>query len=107
MAGGGNGSMLGGTAEESADGEVMDDGEKFDRLEVERVMSQDPDSLAFHNAAKNVFRRTTVSPLSPLFPLSPLSPLSPRSLLTPLAFLALLFLFVSRSRASAVVRPYK
>jgi len=58
--GGGNGSMLGGTAEESADGEVMDDGEKFDRLEVERVMSQDPDSLAFHNAAKNVFRRTTV-----------------------------------------------
>ena len=103
MAGGGDGSMLGGTAEESADGEVMDDGEKFDRLEVERVMSQDPDSLAFHNAAKNVFRRTTVSPFSPL---SPLSPLSPRSLLTPLAFLALLFLFVTRSRASAVVRPY-
>ena len=103
MAGGGDGSMLGGTAEESADGEVMDDGEKFDRLEMERVMSQDPDSLAFHNAAKNVFRRTTVSPFSPL---SPLSPLSPRSLLTPLAFLALLFLFVSRSRASAVVRPY-
>ena len=104
MAGGGDGSMLGGTAEESADGEVMDDGEKFDRLEVERVMSQDPDSLAFHNAAKNVFRRTTVSPFSPL---SPLSPLSPRSLLSPLAFLALLSLFVTRSRASAVVRPYK
>jgi hypothetical protein len=23
-------------------------------------MSEDPDSLAYHNAAKNVFRRTTV-----------------------------------------------
>ena len=47
-------------ADVTADGEMMDDGEKFDRLEVERVMAEDPDSLAYHNAAKNVFRRTTV-----------------------------------------------
>ena len=33
-------SMMGGGADVSADGEVMDDGEKFDRLEVERVMAQ-------------------------------------------------------------------
>lgn len=42
------------------DGEELDDGEKFDRLEVERVMMEAPDSLAYHNAAKNVFRKTTV-----------------------------------------------
>eukprot|EP00960_Hanusia_phi_P017707 521426-Hanusia_phi.AAC.2 len=53
---------------DTVDGEVMDDAEKFDRLEVsdvekagllttrqvERVMAEDPDSLAYHNAAKNV-----------------------------------------------------
>ncbi|KAJ1476829.1 hypothetical protein T484DRAFT_1823470 [Baffinella frigidus] len=42
------------------DGEVMDDGEKFDQLEVARVMAEDPESLAFHNASKNVFRKTAV-----------------------------------------------
>ena len=42
------------------DGEELDDGENFDRLEVERVMMEAPDSLAYHNAAKNVFRKTTV-----------------------------------------------
>mmetsp|Transcript_12708 Transcript_12708/g.19993 ORF Transcript_12708/g.19993 Transcript_12708/m.19993 type:complete len:403 (+) Transcript_12708:2-1210(+) len=46
--------------DEQEDGEVMDDGEKFDRLEVERVMSEDPESLAYHKAAKNVFRKTQV-----------------------------------------------
>jgi len=45
---------------DTVDGEVMDDAEKFDRLEVERVMAEDPDSLAYHNAAKNVFRKTGV-----------------------------------------------
>ena len=34
-----NESMMGGGADVSAEGEVMDDGEKFDRLEVERVMA--------------------------------------------------------------------
>jgi kinesin family protein 6/9 len=58
--GGVDDSAIGGAGGVSAEGEVMDDGEKFDRLEVERVMSEDPDSLAYHNAAKNVFRRTTV-----------------------------------------------
>ena len=51
---------MAGGGDTSVDGEVLDDAEKFDRLEVERVMSEDPDSLAYHNAAKNVFRRTTV-----------------------------------------------
>ena len=37
-----NESMMGGGADVSAEGEVMDDGEKFDRLEVERVMAQVP-----------------------------------------------------------------
>ena len=37
-----NESIMGGGADVSADGEVMDDGEKFDRLEVERVMAQVP-----------------------------------------------------------------
>ena len=29
-------------------------------LQVERVMTEDPESLAYHNAAKNVFRKTGV-----------------------------------------------
>jgi len=53
-----DGALPGADADE--DGEVMDDGEKFDRLEVERVMAEDPESLAFHKAAKNVFRKTAV-----------------------------------------------
>lgn len=44
----------------TADGEVMDDAEKFDRMEVERVITEDPESLAYHNAAKHVFRKSTV-----------------------------------------------
>ena len=28
------------------------------RLEVEKVMAEDPDSLAYHKAAKNVLRKT-------------------------------------------------
>lgn len=29
-------------------------------FQVERVMTEDPESLAYHNAAKNVFRKTNV-----------------------------------------------
>jgi len=36
------------------DGDVLDDGEAFDRLEMERVASQDPDSLAYFNAQKRM-----------------------------------------------------
>jgi kinesin family member 6/9 len=42
--------------------DVLDNGEMFERLEVERVMEKDPDSLAFHNATKNVRGRHAVQP---------------------------------------------
>ena len=34
------------------DADQLDDGEQFDRLEIERVMAEDPDSVAFFKAAK-------------------------------------------------------
>jgi len=33
--------------------EVLDDGEQFDRLERDRVMDKDPDSISYYNAQKN------------------------------------------------------
>jgi kinesin family protein 6/9 len=38
-------------------GEVLDIGEKFDRLQMERMALEDPDSLPFYNAKKNSDRR--------------------------------------------------
>lgn len=37
--------------------DVMDIGEKFDRLQLERMSQEDPDSLPFYNARKNTERR--------------------------------------------------
>ena len=34
------------------DGEPLDDGEAFDLQQMERVIAEDPESLAFHNARK-------------------------------------------------------
>ena len=36
------------------EGDVLDDGEAFDRMEMEKVASQDPDSLAYFNAQKRM-----------------------------------------------------
>ncbi|KAJ3332232.1 Kinesin-like protein kif9 [Blyttiomyces sp. JEL0837] len=41
--------------------DVMDIGEKFDRLQMERMSQEDPDSLPFYNARKNTERRTLKS----------------------------------------------
>lgn len=38
-------------------GEVLDYGEQFERMEMERIVSQDPDSLSFYNATKSVANR--------------------------------------------------
>ena len=38
----------------------MDIGEKFDRLQMERMSLEDPDSLPFYNAKKNSDRRNVV-----------------------------------------------
>lgn len=38
----------------AGDGEVLDDGEIFDNLEMQRVMEDDPESLAYFNAKKNI-----------------------------------------------------
>ncbi|KAI8842107.1 hypothetical protein BC829DRAFT_304949 [Chytridium lagenaria] len=38
--------------------DVMDIGEKFDRLQIERMSQEDPDSLPYYNARKNTERRT-------------------------------------------------
>ncbi|KAI9361218.1 P-loop containing nucleoside triphosphate hydrolase protein [Zopfochytrium polystomum] len=37
--------------------DVMDIGEKFDRLQVERMSQEDPDSLPYYNARKNTERK--------------------------------------------------
>ncbi|KAI8614007.1 P-loop containing nucleoside triphosphate hydrolase protein [Chytriomyces sp. MP71] len=55
--GGGIGS---GVAEEGFGGfgeDVMDIGEKFDRLQLEKMSQEDPDSLPYYNARKNTERR--------------------------------------------------
>ncbi|KAJ3301978.1 Kinesin-like protein kif9 [Kappamyces sp. JEL0829] len=39
--------------------DVLDIGEKFDRLQMERMSLEDPDSLPFYNAKKNSDRRVT------------------------------------------------
>ncbi|KAJ3144872.1 Kinesin-like protein kif9 [Irineochytrium annulatum] len=39
--------------------DVMDIGEKFDRLQIERMSQEDPDSLPYYNARKNTERRNT------------------------------------------------
>jgi hypothetical protein len=35
----------------------MDDQERFDRMEAERIAAEDPESLAFYNARKTVRER--------------------------------------------------
>eukprot|EP00469_Lotharella_globosa_P014891 CAMPEP_0167822014 /NCGR_PEP_ID=MMETSP0112_2-20121227/7198_1 /TAXON_ID=91324 /ORGANISM="Lotharella globosa, Strain CCCM811" /LENGTH=647 /DNA_ID=CAMNT_0007723209 /DNA_START=343 /DNA_END=2286 /DNA_ORIENTATION=+ len=42
------------SAQKAADDDVLDDGEKFDALERQRIMEEDPDSLAFFNARKTM-----------------------------------------------------
>ena len=44
-------------------GDKLDDGEKFDQLEMDRVFAQDPDSLAFFQAQKKM--RQNVHSTSP------------------------------------------
>jgi len=39
---------------EDDEGDVLDDGEQFDQLEITKVMEQDPDSLAFFQAQKKM-----------------------------------------------------
>ncbi|KND02684.1 hypothetical protein, variant [Spizellomyces punctatus DAOM BR117] len=53
--------------EDGSDGQVedlMDIGEKFDRLQMERMSQEDPDSLPFYNARKNTERRYHKGPRS-------------------------------------------
>lgn len=40
--------------EKGAEDDVLDDGEQFDKLEKQRIMEEDPDSLAFFNARKTM-----------------------------------------------------
>jgi kinesin family protein 6/9 len=42
------------TAAEEEEDDKLDEGEKFDQLELERIRAQDPDSLAFFQAQKKV-----------------------------------------------------
>lgn len=35
----------------------MDVGEKFDKLQLERMISEDPDAIPFYNAKKNTERK--------------------------------------------------
>lgn len=47
----------GGSNENNAEKDVLDIGEKFDRLALERMSQEDPDSLPFYNAKKNIERK--------------------------------------------------
>jgi len=38
-------------------GEVLDYGEQFDKMEMEKITSEDPDSVSFYNATKSVASR--------------------------------------------------
>ena len=38
-------------------GDDMDDDEQFEQLQLDRVMAEEPDSLAFVNARKSVIKR--------------------------------------------------
>jgi kinesin family protein 6/9 len=51
-------SRYGGTNETNAEKDVLDIGEKFDRLAHERMSLEDPDSLPFYNAKKNIERKS-------------------------------------------------
>ena len=42
------------------DDKFMDDQERFDRMEAERIMAEDPESLAFYNARKSQRERAKV-----------------------------------------------
>ncbi|KAJ3248926.1 Kinesin-like protein kif9 [Chytriomyces hyalinus] len=56
----GNGAGMGGGGDDSYGGfaeDVMDIGEKFDRLQLEKMSLEDPDSLPYYNARKNTERR--------------------------------------------------
>lgn len=46
--------------------DVLDVGEKFDRLQIERMSQEDPDSLPFYNARKNTERKKVVQKKAPL-----------------------------------------
>lgn len=41
----------------------MDVGEKFEKLQLERMSQEDPDSIPFYNAKKNVYSKTKSSKL--------------------------------------------
>ncbi|KAI8897548.1 P-loop containing nucleoside triphosphate hydrolase protein [Globomyces pollinis-pini] len=49
--------------------DVLDIGEKFDRLQMERMSLEDPDSLPFYNAKKNSDRRSVKAPKRQLAPI--------------------------------------
>jgi len=38
--------------QQNGDEDVLDDGEKFDKMELEKIMAEDPDSVSFYNARK-------------------------------------------------------
>ena len=38
-------------------GEVLDYGEQFERMEMDKIVADDPDSLSFYNATKQVASR--------------------------------------------------
>jgi hypothetical protein len=54
--------------------DVLDIGEKFDRLQMERMSLEDPDSLPFYNAKKNSDRRTMKTMKKPSVPKPGLAP---------------------------------
>ncbi|KAF1789201.1 hypothetical protein GQ600_10505 [Phytophthora cactorum] len=41
--------------------DVLDDGEKFDQMEVDRIRAQDPDSLAFFQAQKKMRQQASAT----------------------------------------------
>ncbi|KAJ3043428.1 Kinesin-like protein kif9 [Rhizophlyctis rosea] len=51
----GGGTGVGGKG--GGEGDLMDIGERFDRLQMERMSQEDPDSVPFYNARKNTERR--------------------------------------------------
>ena len=46
-----------GPAVDEETGEVLDYGEQFEKMELEKITAEDPDSVSFYNATKSVASR--------------------------------------------------
>jgi kinesin family protein 6/9 len=52
-------------AASGAEGDVLDSGERFDAMETQRLMAEDPEAVTFYHARKNALKARAALPASP------------------------------------------